>query len=239
MVIIHSVSNLPYRARVGYRLDRWSWRIKARFIFIELLACNHTLNYLKLYLLYSIIFLITHGNRGDDLKILVLSDSHNNIKNMQKVVEKLKEEIDIILHLGDCSEDISKFNNLPEKVQRYSVIGNCDFINREPEDLLLNLDGINIFMTHGHRYQVKWHTDSLIYKAMEKEADICLFGHTHCPTCYREKNILIMNPGSISLPRGYAHPTFGIINIEAGKAEGAVFALTREGVVPAKDIKRY
>ena len=69
-------------------------------------------------------------------------------------------------------------------------------------------------MTHGHRYNVRFNYTSLYYKGLELKADIVLFGHTHVPLNIKENNLIIMNPGSPSLPRSQDRKkTFGIIEI--------------------------
>ena len=40
------------------------------------------------------------------MNILVLSDSHGNISNMEEAVER--EKPDMILHLGDCWRDAER-----------------------------------------------------------------------------------------------------------------------------------
>lgn len=53
-----------------------------------------------------------------------------------------------------------------------------------------------------------------MYKGEELGANIILFGHTHVPLILEEDNIRIMNPGSVSYPRGVDRiKTFGIIDI--------------------------
>lgn len=43
------------------------------------------------------------------MNILVLSDSHGNISNMEEAVER--EKPDMILHLGDCWRDAERLRN--------------------------------------------------------------------------------------------------------------------------------
>ena len=153
------------------------------------------------------------------MRVLVLSDTHRNMARVVALMKEIKNEIDIIIHLGDNTEDaefIRRHYNLPV----YNVSGNCDSDISVPEDDLVFCGKKKIFITHGHRYGVKYGvTDNVIYRAMEAGADVCLFGHTHIPMHGNISGIEVMNPGSISLPRGGSNPSYGIINI----IEDAVF----------------
>lgn len=56
--------------------------------------------------------------------------------------------------------------------------------------------------------------DNLYYRALELGADIVLFGHTHVHINLLHDNIIILNPGSPSFPRGMSRTkTFGLIEI--------------------------
>src|SRR5690554_5693091 len=132
------------------------------------------------------------------MRILVISDTHRNIDSLTSVMEDQKP--DLILHLGDNVEDgemISRIYGLETIIVR----GNGDFNQDYPNDRVLDLAGKRIFMTHGHRYSVRNGHMSLYYKGLETGADIVLYGHTHIPVNLREKDLIIMNPGSPSLPR--------------------------------------
>ena len=60
---------------------------------------------------------------------------------------------------------------------------------------------------------MKLTTALLLRDARNCGADIVLYGHTHIPECYQEKDGLwVMNPGSA----GYG-PTAGLLEIENGK----------------------
>lgn len=48
------------------------------------------------------------------MNILVLSDSHGNISNMEEAVER--EKPDMILHLGDCWRDAER---LAERIRTF------------------------------------------------------------------------------------------------------------------------
>lgn len=145
------------------------------------------------------------------MKIIVFSDSHGYTKNMLKALDMFKDEISLIVHLGDCVDDvkdISKISNIAIK----NVSGNNDFSNT-PYEQCFNIDDNKIFITHGHEYNVYFDVNRLYFRLRELGANIGLFGHTHNPFVLKEDDIFILNPGSISFPRKLDFPTFAIIDL--------------------------
>ncbi|MDE7385473.1 MAG: YfcE family phosphodiesterase, partial [Anaeroplasmataceae bacterium] len=119
------------------------------------------------------------------MKILVLSDSHH------ASLETISfEKFDAVIHCGDYGNSLTSFNH--RKV--FFVKGNCDIYGEDA--LLLELFGKKVFVTHGHKENVKYGFDRLIYRSLEREANVTLFGHTHEQICFQEEGILFLNPGS-------------------------------------------
>ena len=80
------------------------------------------------------------------------------------------------------------------------VRGNCDGWGCDYEDdMLVNIGGVNIFVTHGHRYGVKSGLDTLASAAAAKGAQVACFGHTHKPFCEYRDGVLLINPGTCTL----------------------------------------
>jgi len=147
------------------------------------------------------------------MKIAVISDTHK-IKKYIELSKKYIDDADVLIHLGDDSEDIEELT-MDFKGEVYGVRGNCDYINKYPNEQLLVLGGKRIFITHGHIYGVKNGMMNILYKAEELGADIILFGHTHIALIEEYKGIMIMNPGSVSLPR-IKERFIGFIELEDG-----------------------
>lgn len=146
--------------------------------------------------------------------IAVISDTHR-MKNYIDKAKKYLKEASIIIHLGDNIEDIECLKE-GFKGDVYAVKGNCDLKNTFPTEQVIDIEGIRIFMTHGHNYGVKMSLNNLYYKAKEINADIVLFGHTHEHLIVEEDGITFMNPGSISLPRSMGR-YIGFIDISSGE----------------------
>ena len=168
------------------------------------------------------------------MKAIVFSDSHNSVWLMNDLVDKFRSKIDCIIHLGDCTEDTSDFEI--KGIKLFQVRGNNDYDSMYPSERTITLAGKMIYMTHGHRQRVYYGTDTLYYTAAQEQADIALFGHTHMPYLENEGGIIIMNPGSISLPRGGNERSFAFITIENNKITASVMAAYPGGVKKLKSL---
>lgn len=147
------------------------------------------------------------------MRIAVVSDTHRNLNAINKVINKIKNA-DVLIHLGDNVDDVEKLKKGFEG-EVYSVKGNCDFSSKTPVSICAIVQGKKIFITHGHKYNVKFGLNSIIYKGMEEEADIVLYGHTHIADMRNEEGIWFINPGSAGNPR-MGRLTIGIIEINEG-----------------------
>lgn len=147
-------------------------------------------------------------------KIFVFSDSHGEVDNMIRVIDEYKPEM--VIHLGDHSSDCDELIKRFPELRITGVRGNCDYRSAAPELRKLFIDGKLMFITHGHNYNVKSGYTRVCYAAMEADADILLFGHTHI--AYRDCGLGmdIMNPGSIG--RG-ARPSYGVIVIDGDEVK--------------------
>lgn len=133
------------------------------------------------------------------MRILVVSDSHGNIASLHAAVQ-LAGEVDCAIHLGDYAGDsraLSKMTGVPV----YAVRGNCDFSREYEPEQVISLEGVRIFATHGHKYDVGTGVYRLALRAEEMGCDIALYGHTHVSAIEAQGHLLIVNPGSPSQPR--------------------------------------
>lgn len=142
------------------------------------------------------------------MKVMILSDSHAMSKT--GLMDLLhNNHVDYYIHCGDIymSYDGMPLNNF------YLVRGNNDYGNTIPNTRVITLDHLTFFITHGHLYDVGYNLEKLYRAGKEKKADIICFGHTHQPYLDEIDNTLIINPGSVSYPRGqYRNPTYCILD---------------------------
>ncbi len=159
---------------------------------------------------------------GKEMRIVVFSDSHYNVSRMEKVLNTIIG-IDAVIHCGDGKSDLDEVAENHPNIKFYGVRGNCDNAFSKGEELL-TIEGKNIFVTHGHLYNVKteieWDYPTLRDKGRELGADAVVFGHTHIPYNKNWGDIVVMNPGSIKYSG-----TYGVIEIEGGKLKTATLNL--------------
>ena len=150
------------------------------------------------------------------MKILIASDIHGSAKYCRALLDRCeKENAGRLLLLGDLLYHGPR-NDLPEEYAPkqvaemlnahretiFCVRGNCE---AEVDQMMLSfpvmadyalmpLGDRMIFITHGHVFN-KDHLPPM------KAGDILLHGHTHIPACEQVGDCMILNPGSVSIPK--------------------------------------
>jgi putative phosphoesterase len=86
----------------------------------------------------------------------------------------------------------------------YFVDGNNDFDWKKI--IKFSFAGKIFLLMHGDAYYAfnakKWH-DNLRSIGIENNADIVIYGHSHIPVVDDKAKPIVVNPGSISLPRNH------------------------------------
>jgi len=169
------------------------------------------------------------------MKILIVSDSHGTNGPLRTVI--MRESPDMLIHLGDAeysTSEIASWAGSP-KTPCIFVKGNCDIYSYDTSAVrssaVFDLKGHRIYCTHGHFQHVNYGLLTLSLAAQEQGCDICMFGHTHVPydsfgdavsgysrfyddgTCSPSYPRLL-NPGSVSIPRGGSKRGYMIMNME-------------------------
>lgn len=155
------------------------------------------------------------------MKWVIASDIHGSAYYCEQLLSAFeKEEADKLLLLGDVlyhgprndlprdyapKKVIAMLNAMKDRIM--CVRGNCD---TEVDQMVLEFPVLAdygiitvgsrmIYATHGHNYN----PDKL--PPLQK-GDALLYGHIHVPKCYTQDGVLILNPGSVSIPKeGSAH----------------------------------
>jgi len=139
-----------------------------------------------------------------------MSDSHGSKNNMQSAVEL--ESPDWILHLGDNDRDCTDIEMMYPDIPLRTVRGNCDRFSAGLDIDEFVLEEKRFLITHGHLFGVKSGKAKIIQAAIERGADILLFGHTHVPYHSVAGDLIVINPGSMhSTGKHYA-----VLEIENG-----------------------
>lgn len=138
------------------------------------------------------------------MKIMVISDTHNDINYVRAVIDIFnKEKFDKLYVLGDIGVDsISIINEVYDKV--LAVKGNCDSYEEEDKALFnmpyLNFDynfGKLFVLSHGNYYNPYTY---------DQDYNVFLFGHYHTSIIRKiDENKIAANPGSLAEPRDGIH----------------------------------
>lgn len=146
-------------------------------------------------------------------KILIFSDTHGDIDHCLRIISDA-DRVDAIIHAGDYVRDAEDLESIYPDIPIYYVKGNNDIFTTAPAHMTVVIDGVRIYITHGHEHRVKYETgySTLRAAAAEAKPDLIVFGHTHIPYVSYEGSAITLNPGSTRFSRSYA-----IAEIENGK----------------------
>lgn len=142
-------------------------------------------------------------------KVLIVSDSHGLTSELSKIKER--HQVSEYIHCGD-----SELTTKADPLNGYQVVkGNCDWQGDFQDELIVEKAGLRFFITHGHLFDVKTTLLKLQYRALEVNADIVCFGHSHIAYAQKHGEQLFINPGSIRLPKHFNEPSYVIMEWEA------------------------
>ncbi len=152
-----------------------------------------------------------------------MSDSHGELENLEKAVEHLtkKEKVEMIIHLGDDSDDAKIIEKFGVKVIKVPGVFESYYQDPNiPNRLLEDFNGWKVLLTHtdvSHKNDLP--TDLKPEKLVaEKTVEIVLHGHTHIPRIEEKEEVLFINPGHLKKEdkKGYP-PSFAVIEFEKEK----------------------
>lgn len=144
------------------------------------------------------------------MKIAVFGDSHGKLQYIDEAMKTL-EEIELVIHTGDYFSDL-EYIQRKYNIKALGVRGNCDA--KGEAEIIEEINGNRVFLCHGHQYNVKSNLHTIFYRGKEIGADLVIFGHSHVPCYGKEEDMILLNPGSISEPRGGSKRSLAIVEIE-------------------------
>ena len=120
--------------------------------------------------------------RGDNMRILVISDSHGQLGNLNEILKEAGK-VDRVIHLGDAvgqDEEIREMCGCPVTIVR----GNCDFYSKNELVEIVEEENVKIFATHGHRFNVEYSANDLCNAAREEGCSVALYWTYSCAGCF-------------------------------------------------------
>lgn len=160
------------------------------------------------------------------MQVLIVSDNHGDVGVLNKLVEKYQAQVDYMVHCGDSemTSDDLMWGTMT------TVRGNTDTSGFKDIEIISTEQG-NIVVAHGHLHQVKQTLDQLVDLAKQNKAEVICYGHTHVMDNTIQEGILVINPGSISLPRGrYPLPTYAILEWHGGEKKVTFYNINHEAI---------
>lgn len=160
------------------------------------------------------------------MKCLFASDIHGSAYYCRKLLDAFREEqAERLVLLGDLlyhgprndlpreyapKEVIALLNEHKNKI--YAVRGNCEaevdqMVLEFPvmaDYCILSVDGRTFYATHGHIYN----QDNL---PPLQEGDILIHGHTHVLKAQQMDGYILLNPGSVSIPKEGNPATYAVL----------------------------
>lgn len=152
------------------------------------------------------------------MRILVISDSHGRVTEIEKAIEA-QPEAKHIFFLGDCVSDVEDLTYIYHDRVFHIVSGNCDYASLYKSTDITVVGGKKILFTHGHPFYVKNGVSALAKYAQDEKADLVLYGHTHTAKTEYADGMYFVNPGSVYSGR------------EKGRSY-AVVDISEEGIMP-------
>jgi hypothetical protein len=164
----------------------------------------------------------------------VISDTHipERSEEIPDIVFKLFKDVDLILHAGDLvSLNVRK--QLEKLAPTRCVEGNMDryYGLKLPKNEVITIEGHKIGLNHGEVYP-RGDTQQLKYIALELEVDILITGHTHWAFIKEFDEIILLNPGSPTVPR-MSEPSIMLLNIDENSIDANIIKI---GSSPCKSL---
>lgn len=151
------------------------------------------------------------------MRLLVVSDTHGDIRGLMAVLSLLGRSVQALVHLGDGAGDVRSVARTGVPMPpAYCVRGNVDGDATMPQKRRIEAEQGIIIAAHGHRYPLGQGVGCLVKAARDEGARAFFFGHTHEPYCEERSGVLILNPGSLSRPRGLWGQSFAVVEAAPG-----------------------
>lgn len=133
----------------------------------------------------------------------LISDTHipDRMRELPEKVFEAFKDVEMILHAGDVTSQ-EVIEKLEEIAPVTAIQGNTDRIVGLdlPKTVVVEAEELKIGVIHGEVYP-RADTQQLHYLAKQLDVDILVSGHSHQPKVEKVEDVLLINPGSPTVPR--------------------------------------
>lgn len=148
---------------------------------------------------------------------MLISDTHS-FESTE--VQKHMQYCDEVWHAGDWGAiAVSQAIAMHKPVRGvYGNIDGLDIRNIYPKELVFNLEGIKVYMTHIGGYPGRY-AEGVKQRLTAEKPDLFICGHSHICKVMKDKNLNLIhfNPGAIGLHGFHQKRTMIKFGIEDGK----------------------
>ena len=138
----------------------------------------------------------------NSMKVLIISDTHDHMQDLDTVIAKTKGLIDVVLHCGDFCAPFA-FKKLADfSVPVHAVWGNTNDKDAELElakslaQVTLHGDVAELTLG-GLLFHLNHFPEVGLSAAQSGKYDIVCFGHTHMQKIEKVGETLVINPGAV------------------------------------------
>lgn len=153
----------------------------------------------------------------------VISDTHipERASKIPDIVFEMFKDVDIILHAGDLVS-LDVLDELEEVAPTRCVQGNMDryYGLKLSKNDIITARGHKIGLNHGEVYP-RGDTQQLKYIALELGVNILITGHTHWAFIKEFDDIILLNPGSPTVPR-MSDPSVMLLELDESSMESRI-----------------
>ena len=151
--------------------------------------------------------MIEISQHSSSILVGVISDTHGSLS--PKVKETFRN-VQHVIHAGDVVSPDALIA-LEKMAPLTAVRGNMDgdgSTSQLPRTAVITLNGVSIYILHD--------INSLDLDPKAAKFDVVVHGHTHRAQIEWRNDILYLNPGSASFPRGAGQPSIALLKIVRG-----------------------
>lgn len=167
------------------------------------------------------------------MRIGLIADTHipADAEMIPPHVKYAFKDIDLILHGGDiyCPEVLDELETMaPVLAARGNGDGDFPEDHRLKDVHILDVAGFRLGVTHGILYPEipTYPLEEIMEREFGGPVDILVFGDTHVALAERYKGVLLVNPGSPTVPNGlFKLGTVGLLEVIEGEAKAHIIQL--------------
>ena len=156
----------------------------------------------------------------------VISDTHipERADKIPKSVFEAFKDVEMILHAGDIVS-MNVLQELENLAPTLCVQGNMDRMYglKLPKQEVIEVNGIKIGLNHGEVYP-RGDTQQLKYIGMEMGVEVLITGHTHTSFIKELDKMLLLNPGSPTVPR-MSDPSIMLVDVQENSLDARIIKI--------------